>query len=315
MSARRDEKGKSVGIPFLDEVRIEKARLTAKRLLDVTTQILRNPMGAMGVGILVVFSILAAVGPAIAPYDTSNLGEGKWSLPSDFATDAPLSAEFTSLIMLPLVSIVASAVALRAAFLRTSEWRLNKILQVAALAASSVLACVLTFAYLSLVFSNEEFGLWGRMTTEWNNWLYPVSVVGACLVMLSYGTRRRVSRKRSVRRWFGIGCAAAPLAVMSLFLVVDFPPERSGHHLLTAYMISGFFLLISGMSFRGAYARPPGVVTKSEKRGLKFPTRIATLTRGTAILLASTVIITGISVYLVENWTTHWMGTDSFEAD
>ncbi|UCE80414.1 MAG: ABC transporter permease, partial [Methanobacteriota archaeon] len=30
---------------------------------------------------------------------------------------------------------------------------------------------------------------------------------------------------------------------------------------------------------------------------------------------ASTVIITGISVYLVENWTTHWMGTDSFEAD
>ena len=149
MSAKRDVKGKLVKMPFLNEIRIEKIHLTTKRFLDVTSQILRNPMGVVGVGILVVFSILAVFGAEIAPYDTSNLGEGKWSLPSDFATDAPPSAEFLSLIMVPLVSIAVSAVALMAAFIRTPEWRPNKTFQVAALVASSALAGMLTFAYLS----------------------------------------------------------------------------------------------------------------------------------------------------------------------
>jgi len=315
MSPKRDASVELVKMPFLNEVRIEKIRLTTRRLLDITSQIFRNPMGAVGVGILVVFSILAVFGTEIAPYDTSNLGEGKWSLPSDFATDAPPSAEFVSLIVLPLVSIVVSAVALMAAFIRTPEWRPNKILQVTALVASSALAGVLTFAYLSLVYSGDEFGLWGRITTEWNDWLYSASIVGACLVMLSYGTRRRVSRNRSVRRWFGIVCAVAPLAIMSLFLVVDFPQEHAGYALLTGYVIGGFFLLISGLSFHSAYVLPAAAVTSSEKRGAKFPTRIATLARGTSILLALVIVITGVAVYLVQNWTTHWMGTDSFEAD
>jgi peptide/nickel transport system permease protein len=315
MSAKRDANGKPVNMPFLNEIRVEKLRLTTRRVLAVTKQILRNPMGAMGVGILVVFLILAAFGPEIAPYDTSNLGEGKWSLPSDFATDAPPSAEFMSLIMLPLVSIVVSAIALIAAFIRTPKWRLNKTFQVAALVASSAIAGVLTFAYLSLVYSGDESGLWGSITTEWTDWFYPASIVGACLVMLSYGTRQRASRKRSVRRWFGIVCAVAPLAIMSLFLVVDFPQERAESFRLTGYVIGGFFLLISGMSFHSAYVLQAAAVTSSEKRDVKFPTRIATLARNTSILLALIVVITGVAVYLVENWTTHWMGTDSFEAD
>ena len=315
MSAELDAKGKPVKMPFLNEVRVEKLRLTTGRVLDVTQQILRNPMGAVGVGILVVFLILAAFGPEIAPYDTSNLGEGKWSSPSDFATDAPLSADFTSLIMLPLVSAVASAVALIAAFKRTPEWKLNKSLLAAALVASSTLTGVLTFAYLSSAHFGEEYGLWGSITAEWNNWFYLASVLGACLVMLSYGTRRRVSRKRRVRRWIGIGCAVAPLVIMSYMLVVDLPQEHAEYALLTGYVICGFLLLICGMNFRNAYVRPAAVVTRSEKRGVKFPTRIATLARGTAILLASVMIITGVAMYLVDNWTTHWMGTDSFEAD
>ncbi|MGB2825683.1 MAG: ABC transporter permease, partial [Thermoplasmata archaeon] len=232
-----------------------------------------------------------------------------------------------ALIMLPLVSTVASAVALIAAFRRTQEWRLNKSLQIAALVAPLALTGILTFAYLSLahsgdgygfmslVYSGDEYGLWGSITTEWNDWLYPASIVGACLVMFSYGTRRRVGRKRSVRRWFGIVCAVAPLAILSIFLVVDFPQEHAGYAILTGYVIGGFFLLISGMSLHSAYVLPVAAVTSSEKRGVKFPTRIATLARGTSILLALVVVITGVAVYLVENWTTHWMGTDSFEAD
>ncbi|MDH3364978.1 MAG: ABC transporter permease [Thermoplasmata archaeon] len=217
--------------------------------------------------------------------------------------------------MLPLVTIVASAVALMAAFKRESEWRLNKTLQIAALVASSALTGVLTFAYLSLVYYGEEYGFWSIVTTDWSDWLYPASVVGACLVMLSFGTKRRVSRKRSIRRWFGIACAVAPLAIMSLFLVVDFPQEHAGYPLLAGYVIGGFLLLISGMSFRSAYARPAAAVAKPDKGGVKFPAKTAILARGTTIVLALVVIITGVAMYLVENWTTHWMGTDSFEAD
>lgn len=284
-------------------------------MLDVTSQIFRNPMGVVGVAILVVFSLLAAFGPAIAPYDTSNLDEGKWALPSDFAVDAPRSAELASVMILPLVTAFASVVALVAALTRTRKWKLNKSLQACSLAVSSTIAGVLVLAYLVSPSSGESRGLWDTITTEWSGVLHPLSMVGVCLVMVSYGTRRRVSRKRRIRRWFGLMCAVAPLAIMLMLMIADLPQEHRSDDLLVGYVISGFFLFAAGVSLHSAYIRPATVITRSEKRGVRFPTRIAALVKGTSILLASAVIVTGVAVYLVENWTTHWMGTDSFEAD
>ena len=61
----------------LPNVTVVKMQLLAKRMLKITKQTLRNPMGAIGAIILCVFSFIAAFGPAMAPYevDGGSLGQ------------------------------------------------------------------------------------------------------------------------------------------------------------------------------------------------------------------------------------------------
>ena len=63
---------------LLNEVRAEKLRLTMNRLADITVQILRNPMGLMGVVILAVFTlqVTAIKGNASARGVTENYLSG-----------------------------------------------------------------------------------------------------------------------------------------------------------------------------------------------------------------------------------------------
>lgn len=58
----------SSGLPAIPETSKEKARLFFKKWMKVTKQLMKNPMGALGVIILVVFIFLAIFGPALAPY-------------------------------------------------------------------------------------------------------------------------------------------------------------------------------------------------------------------------------------------------------
>lgn len=63
----------------------EKLRLTIRRLLHVTAQIMRNPMGAVGTGILVFFIFIAIFGPTLAPEKINPTGIGpneKFLMPS-----------------------------------------------------------------------------------------------------------------------------------------------------------------------------------------------------------------------------------------
>jgi peptide/nickel transport system permease protein len=71
------------GEPVISEAGKEKAMLAQKRFRKVTKQLLRNPMGVIGVIILSVFLFLAAFGPYIAPYEVSQIhGNNKLQLPS-----------------------------------------------------------------------------------------------------------------------------------------------------------------------------------------------------------------------------------------
>ncbi len=71
------------GEPVVSEAGREKAMLTQKKLRKVTNQLLKNPMGVIGVIILAVFLFIAAFGPALAPYDVSQINENnKLKLPS-----------------------------------------------------------------------------------------------------------------------------------------------------------------------------------------------------------------------------------------
>ena len=71
------------GEPVVSEAGKEKAMLAQKRLRKVTKQLLRNPMGVIGVIILAVFLFLAAFGPYLAPYEVSIVHpDNKLQLPS-----------------------------------------------------------------------------------------------------------------------------------------------------------------------------------------------------------------------------------------
>jgi peptide/nickel transport system permease protein len=295
---------------LLNEVRVEKLKLTARSLTDITYQIFKNPMGALGIAILVVFVVLAAIGPVIAPYDTSNLGLGKWQLPSDFLTDPP---QFVPLLV-PAFALIAglatSSLALNGAFARRPEWnKPNKLIQVAALG--------LSVAVLALLLADYLFGQFeGPYPVP--NWVYPVSMLVPSLALLSLATRRRVSKKRIRLRIAGVVLALIPVAILSLPAVVTITEDSMDVFFLAGYGVSAFMFAISGALLSKAYLKPQVALLKYEKRTEKkhrLPVRVSTIAKATGIILCCMVMISGVLGYLSENWTLHWMGTDSFGAD
>jgi len=63
---------------ILSEVTREKLRLFRKRNVKVMKQIMKNPMGALGITILVVFAFIAVFGPTIAPYKVDVVAGGQF---------------------------------------------------------------------------------------------------------------------------------------------------------------------------------------------------------------------------------------------
>src|SRR4030042_1766803 len=61
---------------FVSEATREKSRLLVKRSIEVTKQVMKNKMGAVGIIILVFFGLLAILGPTFAPYKIDATAEG-----------------------------------------------------------------------------------------------------------------------------------------------------------------------------------------------------------------------------------------------
>ncbi|MCJ7562575.1 MAG: ABC transporter permease [Thermoplasmata archaeon] len=308
MSAKNSSPSTPKKIYTLNEVRAEKLRLLTTRTLDVIKMVVNNPMGLSGVLILTLFGMLTIFGPAIAPYDTSNLGLGKWRLPSEFATDPPPLFQYLTLLIPGVAGLVVSTIALMAAFIRVKSWkRLNKWLQIAAIAASFTLVLLVSVDYLGYM---DIGGPW---------WLYVLSVTGISVAMLSLGTRRRANTNRRRAQLVGIVGSLLPLLILAIPAVVELGSSDLPLFYLGAYTISGFSYAIAGAGFMKAYRKPPSVVTRLVAEGkmpkTSMPTRIVSLAKMFSLIAALAAIITGLMAYMAGNWTTHWMGTDTFGAD
>lgn len=73
----------ATGQPIITDTSKEKTRLAMQKDGKIFRQLMRNPMGAVGVIILVFFAGLAIFGPAIAPYDVKVIDtSNKMQLPS-----------------------------------------------------------------------------------------------------------------------------------------------------------------------------------------------------------------------------------------
>lgn len=305
MSSNTEKEG---DVPVHINPRREKMRLATMRLLDVTSQVLRNPMGAFGVAVLVLFTILAAFGPEIAPYDTSNLDLGKWQQPSVFSAVTPPWFELIALLLPSVAGVIIASIALIASDIRVKSLkRANKMLLICALYSSSAFATLLILDYGDVV----DIGKPG--------WRYVLSIVGMSLTLLSLGTRKLVSARRRRRRYAGIFTSLLPLPLLSVPIVIEFEKSALAYYLLAAYVVSGFMLIIAGASFMKAYRKPPLVEAKILADGVTtktwLPTSISTLAMILSVIVGVIVIVTGVMAYLSGNWTTHWMGTDSFGAD
>ena len=69
-------------VPVVASATKEKYRLALGRANKVMRQLIRNPMGAIGLVILVVFVFLAAFGPMLAPYSVEQMTPNDLDLPS-----------------------------------------------------------------------------------------------------------------------------------------------------------------------------------------------------------------------------------------
>ena len=110
------------GEPVISETSKEKVRLARVRYTKMTKQLFTNPMGVIGIIILVVFIFLAAFGPSIAPYEVSKIhAEDKMALPSKIhwmGTDNFGKDIFSELLYGARTSIIVGVVsALIASFL------------------------------------------------------------------------------------------------------------------------------------------------------------------------------------------------------
>ncbi|HIH01488.1 TPA: ABC transporter permease [Thermoplasmata archaeon] len=150
------------------------------------------------------------------------------------------------------------------------------------------------------------------------NWVYPVSMLAPSLVLLSLATRRRVSKNRIRLRIAGIVLALIPVAILSLPAVMTIAEDSMDVFFLAGYGVSAFMLAISGALLSRAYLKPQVALLKYEKRSEKkhrLPVRVSTIAKATGMILCCMVMVSGVLGYLSENWTLHWMGTDSFGAD
>lgn len=63
-------------LSFVSEATREKSRLLVRRGMEITRQVMKNKMGAIGIVILIFFGLLAILGPTFAPYKIDATSEG-----------------------------------------------------------------------------------------------------------------------------------------------------------------------------------------------------------------------------------------------
>ncbi len=78
MESDNTNKGKASRKGILSDVTHEKIRLTLHNWRKMTKQVLRNPMGLIGICLLVFFALIAAFGPYLAPYTVNPEGVGQF---------------------------------------------------------------------------------------------------------------------------------------------------------------------------------------------------------------------------------------------
>jgi peptide/nickel transport system permease protein len=299
-----------------DEVGVykEKIRLFLKRTVKTVKQLMSNPMGLVGIVILVFFGIMAVFGPAIAPYPTppppgatSPIVEGKWMTPDKFLTPAPSYVE-------PVQAAIPLIISLAAALLVTYIYNKAK----AGNGSSGLRQGGYGLAVVSVVFSAVMLAIVALdsvagVRIDMGSYLFPAVVAVSAIALL--GAVLVLPDDQGKGKKAIVMVVAAPLVTL-----IPIALGLTGANLSLAFfgigLVSALLLIAAATSMR----------TLIKKRALKLAAQMDVpkdvgsekMALAGAVLsacLATGIIVSGLLGYLAHHWTTHWMGTDSFGWD
>ncbi len=299
-----------------DEVGVfkEKMRLLAKRTIKTIKQLMSSPMGLVGIVILVFFGIMAAFGPAMAPYPTpppsgsqSPIIEDRWQTPSKFLTLAPwyiAPAQWA----IPMLASLAASFIVTLVFLSSGARKEGSELN-----HSAAWLAVASFVFSSVMLTITALYLFAGVDLNLEKYMYPLGVASAAVAMLAPVVAVGDEQAKSK-------AAVAYVVAAALLAMIPVGLGMSGSNLSLALfgtsIVSGVLLVAAAGSMR----------TLTKKRALKLATMkdaprdvasnhmaLAGAVLSAALLTA--LIFSGLLGYLSSKWTLHWMGTDSFGWD
>ncbi len=282
----------------------EKLKLTTLRTLKVIKQVMANPMGVVGVAILLFFVIMAAFGPTLAPYDIpEGIGQfEKYLKPYENKTIAPSYVPPIKYVI-PLIGGVLSSIFVLAVVSRSkAEGRriLSRYVAILALALSSVLLAAVLLNALGIIDSGYP------------DWLSPLSLIGVTIAFLSVAVFRADTSIKSI---VGIATAVAASVVLVIPIVLDLSANASTTALFVTYILSGSLVITSGTALFSFYKGLKIGWTAEGTEDEKLVFSMGRLAKAFAPLVGASVIVAGLVAYLEGNWTLHWMGTDTFGYD
>jgi len=282
----------------------EKLKLTTLRTLKVFKQVMANPMGVVGVAILMFFVIMAAFGPALAPYNVpSGIGQfEKYLKPWENATAAPSYIPPIK-YAIPLVGgILSSIVVLGVVTRSTAEGR----------RVVSYYVALLALVFSSVLLSVVLLDAWGTLSLGYPDWLCPVSLLGVTFAFLSVAIVRADRSQKSI---VGIVAAIAAPVVLIIPTVLDLNAKEFARALFATYILSGSLVITSGTALFYFYKGLKAGWTLEGSEADKLVFNMGRLAKAFGALVGASIILAGIIAYLEGNWTLHWMGTDTFGYD
>ena len=143
-------------------------------------------------------------------------------------------------------------------------------------------------------------------------WAYIIGLVSVTLSLVSIGMMQSIV-DRDVKLAILVSMLIPVPYALTLFM--DMTELAMSDVRLLAYLGSGVLVTVCGFllnrSFKFSVLAFSSV---GDERAVAYAGVVRTA-KMMAILAAAGLILSGLTIYMVQHWTTHWMGTDNFGAD
>jgi peptide/nickel transport system permease protein len=220
----------------------------------------------------------------------------------NYGVPPPAAAELSSVILPFLASLLVSSMVTYHVWTHRSSSR-------------SKLALALVFGGLALSAVCLSIGALDDVEAtalEKSPWLYPASLVGIAASLCAMGLLRPKMDRDIV---FGMVLAC----MVPLFLVpgvlIEMDNFGRASYMLFAFIGAGLAASMSAMKLNISFKKAALFFTLAGKAGENVDARHASTVKWVGVVAASVLAVSGVLVYVAQNWTTHWMGTDVFGID